>query len=205
MLKLLGCFFMVVDHFGVLFYPDFLLFRIVGRLALPIFAYLVSLGFSRSSNVFSYAKRLFICAVVSQFPFYLIFGMRLNSVFSFFLGVLVLLFLRSKFSVLRVSIAVVFSFLISEIFRFDYGFYGVLLVLIFYYFRGRNFIRYLLIFASAFLYVVVFPVQLFSVFAVVFTDFLKFPELKRGRINKYFFYVFYPVHMLVLWALSVLL
>ena len=71
MLKLLACLFMLIDHTGYLLgqklFPDYyLLFRIVGRLAFPIFAYSVAVGFTKTRSPYRYLLRMATWAVVSE-------------------------------------------------------------------------------------------------------------------------------------------
>ena len=74
MLKLLAILFMTLDHIGAYWglYMDpklYLILRVIGRLAFPIFAWELALGFRRTHNLFKYALRLFALAVVSQLLF----------------------------------------------------------------------------------------------------------------------------------------
>ncbi|WP_066496283.1 TraX family protein [Abyssisolibacter fermentans] len=69
LLKLFAMFTMLIDHVGVSFFPNLLIFRSIGRLALPIFAYQLAIGYSKTSNLKQYSKRLFIFALISQVPY----------------------------------------------------------------------------------------------------------------------------------------
>lgn len=60
---------MVVDHVGALFFPDVPGLRIIGRIALPLYAWCLVVGCSRTRSMPRYILRLFICAVISQ-PLY---------------------------------------------------------------------------------------------------------------------------------------
>ncbi len=68
-LKLFAALCMVIDHIGYVFYPGDALFRVIGRLSFPLFAWLLTQGESKTQNVTAYFKRLFIFALISQ-PFY---------------------------------------------------------------------------------------------------------------------------------------
>ena len=54
---------MVVDHVGVVFYPGEMCWRIVGRLAFPIYAVLVGIGLAKTRDVSLYARRLVLLAL----------------------------------------------------------------------------------------------------------------------------------------------
>jgi hypothetical protein len=59
-LKLLACGLMVVDHLGSIFFPQEPILRAIGRLAYPMFAYLIAEGYSHSKDKTSYLGRLFL-------------------------------------------------------------------------------------------------------------------------------------------------
>jgi len=63
---------MIVDHIG--FFTGNSVFRIIGRLSLPIFAFLIANGFKYTRNVYKYAFRIFLFAIVSEFAFDFCFG-----------------------------------------------------------------------------------------------------------------------------------
>lgn len=69
LLKLLAILTMVIDHIGYMYFPDETLFRIIGRLAFPIFAYQIAIGYSRTSNLKKYTWRLFLFALIAQIPY----------------------------------------------------------------------------------------------------------------------------------------
>ncbi|MHA1898537.1 MAG: TraX family protein, partial [Promethearchaeota archaeon] len=59
---------MVFDHIGAVLYPRIIL-RIIGRLAFPIFAFLIVEGYERTRDPKKYLLRLFLWGMVSQIPF----------------------------------------------------------------------------------------------------------------------------------------
>ena len=69
LLKLLAFAAMLVDHIGYMYYPNVVLFRIVGRLAFPIFAYQIAVGYAHTSNLKKYIQRLTLFAILAQIPF----------------------------------------------------------------------------------------------------------------------------------------
>lgn len=70
LLKIVALLTMLIDHIGYLYFPEEMLFRTIGRIAFPIFAYQVALGFQKTSSRLRYAKRLFIFALISQVPYF---------------------------------------------------------------------------------------------------------------------------------------
>ena len=69
MLECIAYLTMIIDHIGLVFFPNNLDMRIVGRLAFPIFLYMAALGLNRTSDKGKYLKRIFLIAVLSQFPY----------------------------------------------------------------------------------------------------------------------------------------
>lgn len=68
-LKLIAILCMVADHVGTVFFPGYPIFRWIGRLAFPIFAYCLTVGLLYTHDIRRYLGRLAIFAVISQ-PFY---------------------------------------------------------------------------------------------------------------------------------------
>ena len=68
-LKIIACVSMLIDHIGIVFVDNNLFMRAVGRLAFPVFAFLLVQGLLRTSDVRRYLLRLGIFAVVSEMPF----------------------------------------------------------------------------------------------------------------------------------------
>jgi hypothetical protein len=68
-LKLLAFLTMLIDHIGYMFFPNEMIFRIIGRLAFPIFAYQIAVGYSRTSNLKKYVLRLSLFALITQIPY----------------------------------------------------------------------------------------------------------------------------------------
>lgn len=70
LLKIIALVTMLIDHVGYLYFPEEMMFRTIGRIAFPIFAYQVAIGFQKTSSRPRYAKRLFIFALISQVPYF---------------------------------------------------------------------------------------------------------------------------------------
>lgn len=72
-LKLIAIIAMVIDHVGAIFFPDQLWLRGIGRIAFPIFVFLLVEGLYNTSNIKKYLTRLGIFALISEIPFDLVF------------------------------------------------------------------------------------------------------------------------------------
>lgn len=69
LLKILALVTMLIDHVGYALFPGFMFLRIIGRLAFPIFAYQIAIGYSKTSNLKKYTQRLLIFGLISQIPY----------------------------------------------------------------------------------------------------------------------------------------
>jgi hypothetical protein len=77
---------MLIDHIGaVLFtgwlFPDYGVLRLIGRIALPLYAYMIAQGCKRTKNINKYLLRLGLFALISEIPFDLTFWHYLGESF----------------------------------------------------------------------------------------------------------------------------
>lgn len=204
-LKVIGMISMVADHVGVQFFSDqpgllYYGLRIFGRLAFPIFAYLLALGFQRTRDRKKYAMRLGIFALITQIPFQ-IFAGHLNVLFTFLLG---LLFLTAYER--QEPLGMIAAILAAEFLRTDYAGYGLLIILIFYRFGKDKQKSFLYLFGLTALYGTlsvlslghfewVVMIQLACVMAlpVIWHEFQW-----QVQLPKWTGYVFYPAHIAIL-------
>ena len=71
-LKIIAILTMLTDHIGAGLFPSQIWLRMVGRLAFPIFAFLICEGFYHTRDIKRYAVRLGIFAIISEIPFNLL-------------------------------------------------------------------------------------------------------------------------------------
>lgn len=174
---------------------------VIGRLAFPIFCFLLVQGFRHTKDRKKYALRLGIFAVISEVPFDLaffdqIFYWNHNNVFlTLFLGLIALILIErlQKKPVLAGLLTIGIAWT-AELINTDYGAFGVLLIVLLY-FSGQN-PSFLL--PLGVLTFVVLPMGTSAVFSFLL---MCLYNGKRGLRLKYFFYLFYPVHLLLLYAL----
>lgn len=197
-LKLIAIITMAIDHIGFGGYPDQQIFRVIGRLSLPIFCYLLVQGYLHTSNFKKYAGRLFIFAVVSQIPFTYYFGKNeLNIFMTLFVGLLVLYTYENKLWILFLSLL-----LTSIAVPMDYGIYVPFLMMIFYAFEkgmlGQNaFLIWFLLGTIGAAFLSFWPLQIFATLSP-FLIYLVPNADYRIKLPKYFYYAFYPVHLIIL-------
>ena len=208
-LKILAIVTMLVDHIGAVLFPNVIVLRIIGRLAFPVFAYLISEGLLHTSSIKIYLWRLFVFALISEVPFDLAFHGTLyypksqNVFFTLFLGLAAIAFLHtylSRNSVMAIAFAAAAA-LCAEILHSDYGWFGVAVVILFYCFKNYS-TKGVLTFA-----LLVSGYSLFygslEFYAIASSVPILLYNGKKGNLNwKYFFYAFYPVHLLLLYFVS---
>lgn len=68
-LKIIAAVSMTIDHVGAMFFPGQLYWTCIGRLAFPIFCFLIANGFFYTRSKLKYFIRLVVCAFLSQLPF----------------------------------------------------------------------------------------------------------------------------------------
>ncbi|MDO8594160.1 MAG: TraX family protein [bacterium] len=207
-IKLIAVLAMLIDHIGLLFFPEQLLWRVIGRLSFPLFALLIAEGFEKTGSVRKYFFRLLAFAAISQLPYAFFMAAagvspyHLNIFFTLASGLLVLiLFKKTSPAIATVGAILLCAF--TEWFGFDYGAYGVLLILcssLLLRFRNSGTILItLLSFGNTMVgfFLGILSVQLFATMSVPIAYFY---NRERGRhlFPRHFFYWFYPVHMLIL-------
>ncbi len=200
-LKVLAIISMLADHVGAVLYPEAVWLRYAGRLAFPIFCFLLVEGYYHTGNVAKYMARLGIFALISEIPFDLAFHQTLwfpakqNVFVTLFIGLGMLWGLeRERECIIRVGI-VLLSMWAAEFLCCDYGFMGVLLIAVFGITRGKNTARYL---AGA-VWNVFWPSRIQTAGALAMLPIALYNG-QKGRSMKYFFYLFYPVHLFILYV-----
>ncbi len=232
-LKFIAICAMVCDHlawgFVEFMSPLGQVMHVIGRLTIPIMCFFVAEGFRHTSSVKEYIKRMALFWVVAMLPFYLffheIYDYRQNIIFDLLLGLLMLAVLENKRFRLWQRIL-----LGAGIFAISIGIGGwiimpILYILVFYYVKGfKNKAAWICGLTVALEVFLIVAVELnriwhFSQYDWPWYDKLYFlgfmlpllllkqynGEKGRNIIGKYFFYIFYPAHFLVLAALKAIL
>lgn len=192
---------MLMDHIGLMFFPSDPVWRLIGRIAFPIYAYALVQGYIHTSNFKKYAVRLLIIGALSQIPYQLAINHDgLNVVLTLLASLLVLRMLDHIQPGL-VSIWIIAGFsILMEVLPFDYGAYGLLLVLIFKYARSTQMLLmhgllnlvYLLAYGW-----VIQMVSLVPTLMIVFGPRL-WERLEARRMPAWIWRSFYPAHLALL-------
>ena len=202
-LKLFGFAAMTLDHIGAVFFPQIPLLRILGRTAMPVFCFCIAQGFRHTSDVQRYGLRLLFFALLSEIPFDLAFYGRLffplyqNVFFTLFCGLFCLYwadcFPQFGWAGILLS-CIAAQFLLCS----DYGAYGVLLIVLFYYYESVTWDTAVFM-ALLTLGFFGFSLQLFALLAL---PVLYYYNREKGAALHRYFYLYYPVHLLILAAIK---
>ena len=241
-LKMIALITMLIDHVGAALlwryieaiggYQDeilvtiYQLMRYVGRMAFPIYCFLLVEGFLHTRSVGKYALRLGIFALISEVPFDLalnkkVWDMSSNNVFfTLLIGLLLIwgisfvekffAFWREKeldifiggLATFTVGILMIAPalYVAESVLNTDYGMGGVLAILLLYLFRSNRYLAYGL--AIIALYILSSSSE---ILALLMLYPLSMYDGTRGQNTKYMFYAFYPAHLLILGLLCMVL
>lgn len=228
-LKMIAICSMVIDHLAwgfVEFYsvPGQIL-HVMGRLTIPIMCFFVAEGFRKTSSVSGYIDRMLTFGLVSVIPFYIFFheeyGYRTNIIFDLLFGLLALTLLEGKYRKWQKVLGMTGIFAVSMC-AGGWPILPTLFILIFYY--GRSFKQKVILFVAADVGTVltlVVAISLNSVYHFSHYEWVwwdKFYQLgfilalpllycyngEKGKLfgGRYFFYLFYPVHFVILSAIK---
>jgi hypothetical protein len=217
LLKIIAIATMVLDHVAAILYPDLLILHIIGRLSFPLFAYLVVLGVKSTKKPRKYMATLLLFATISQVPYYLAFGIqpfeRLNILFSLFLSAVTIYYYNKR------SMLAFVPLLLSIIMPTEGSYYVVVTAI------GMNLLMDAPKLGALVLFVlnIQFPfisydienqIQVLALFALPLiylhiNGWLKkeiiIPENSLAyTIRKYAFYIFYPLHLALLFLIKLL-
>lgn len=207
-LKIIACVTMLIDHIGAVLLPDLLFLRLIGRVAFPIFAFLIAQGYIHTHNSKKYLIRLFIFALISEIPSNLAFkgqpiclGSTLNIFFTLFLGLLAI-YIYDHYKKLSIIPLIIIA-VVAHYFKVDYGIYGIAMIFSFYFFRDDLYkqmfgLCLVSLGYEGYIYIrenYINYVQMYSLASLII---LYFYNGKKGYNLKYLFYFFYPVHLIIL-------
>lgn len=217
-LKLLAAFFMLVDHTGLLLFPRLISMRLIGRLAYPIFAFMIAQGCCYTRNKLRYFFQIFSLAAVCQLVYYLVDGTTYFSIlvtFSLSIGMIYGLQWAKKaegwrklpaLTVFLLSVAGVW--LLNRLVEIDYGFWGCMVPVCSALFpeRGKPAKWSTLLATGVGLTVLAVSLGGLQYYCLLALPLLALYNGTRGkRPMKFFFYIFYPAHLVLLQLIAWLL
>lgn len=219
-LKIIAMVSMLFDHVGKELLPQYSVLQIIGRLAFPIFAYMIAEGCFYTKNKIKYFLTIFILGTGCQIVYSIAEHSFYQNVLITFSLSIALIFSLENFRIKKenisgiilfftVSVVFVLTMVLPEVlkeygFQVDYGIFGVLLPVVVFY--GKNKLQKLS-FATIILVLLAYSfgggMQWFSLLSV---PILALYNQKRGKYNiKPLFYIFYPVHLVVIYFISLVL
>ena len=216
MLKLIALVSMTVDHIGFYFFPENMIFRYVGRVAFPLFAYFIAEGCKYTKNRKKHLVTMTIVGVICQVVYTLATGsLYMNIFITFVLSVsLIYLFDNAKKSSSKVKMLLALAFLVVVVFvceflpgiiastgfNIDYGIIGVMLPVLIYNMKTK---RGKLIVTAGALLLLTLTNGLWHIFNLCSLPLLYFYNGKKGKAKlKYLFYIYYPLHLVIIFLIN---
>ena len=220
MLKIIAMISMVFDHVGDVFFPEISWLRMVGRLAMPIFAFCITEGYIHTRSRNKYLLRMGIFALVSEVPFDLAFEGNINLshqniMLSFFISIAALMLfdlirgpkseIKGRYSVWRTILgvlAVIAMAAVAMLVKADYTMFAVAAVFLFYVFKDVN--HYVRPIPGVAFLALTRTMGYYCTTGLSIVPLLLYNG-KKGKGLKWLFYAFYPGHLLLLFLLKLLL
>lgn len=214
---------MLSDHAGVLLFPQISILRAVGRISMPLFAFLIAEGCRHTRSKEKYFLRLFALGAACQI-IYIIFSGGFDNYFNILLTYAaavgsIIIFERiverhrlsgqKKYASLLITVSAIVIIVagIFSVFDFSYGLWAVAMIYAAYFFRIEN-LRFAAFSLFLILYCIYctltgFPIQFFSLLSLPLI--VLYNGEKGNMIPSWFWYLFYPVHLGILWLIKTLI
>ncbi len=232
-LKIIALISMTIDHIGLMFFPQYNIFRIIGRIALPIFSFMIAEGCRYTKNKLRYFLTVFLLGMVCQIAYGLYSDdIYLNILLTFSISILLVYALQNiknaffdaserlitkAISVFVFILAVAAVYIVNLFIVIDYGFFGCVLPVFASIFHvpkncesskltklDNNLSSVLLLSFGMLLLTIASGIN--QAWCFLSLPFLLLYSGKRGKLRiKYFFYLYYPAHLLLLEAISLII
>lgn len=225
-LKIIAMVSMALDHIGLLFFPTVDIFRILGRIAFPIFAYMIAEGCRYTKNRAKYLGMIAGMGILFQVVYFVAMKSLYQGILVTFSLAIITIYaidgiLKSKklwvilASVASLAFVAVFVFVLPTLlkgtdFDIDYGLWGILLPVVVYLLPNRLWrtIGMALLLLARAIHYTVFPVSLglLQWYSLIPILLLALYNGERGKARmKYVFYIFYPAHLVILYGIAILI
>lgn len=214
-IKIIAVITMLFDHSGYVIFNSFSFFNYIGRIALPLFAFQISEGYSHTRDVKKYLSRLLVFAIISQIPFMLYeFSIgkefSFNVLFTFCITLLALIIYdKQKNKFVGFAIAILIAS-ISYFIRLAYAPLGIAIIFIFHIFKKRKVYMSLLYILACILNYLPNLIQYNFYYKYIILCICTFLPIipillyngKKGKDFKYLLYLFYPLHLIILFLIN---
>ncbi len=219
-LKLIAAVTMLIDHMGLMFFPQHMIFRVIGRLSFPIYAFMIAEGCHYTKNRLRYFLNVFLLGAACQVVYFVFANdTTINILLTFSCSIPIIYLLQDwkataqHWRMIPFGAAIGLVYVLSKHILFLYEFWGIMIpVFVALSYPPRNAKRntehrycsvallglgLLLLCADS------HPLQYYSLLAL---PILLLYSGNRGKGNfKYVFYLFYPLHLAALQAIAWLL
>lgn len=221
--KIFAAVVMLIDHIGAYLFPDLMILRIIGRMALPVFAWFIAEGCRHTHSMGKYALRLAVTAIVAEpcvdFAKNGTFAMDWSgqSILLTLLFGILSIWAFQRFGDMAGGAVAILCCSLAQVCNCDYKWYGVMLVLLFYYckqvpLQAAGYVVLSLLWQWDMVvgwitndqlhYYLEWPHQFWGILAFIP---LALYNGEQGPRFKWFFYIFYPAHLLVIGGLATLI
>lgn len=225
-LKIIAMISMAFDHIGLLFFPNVAIFRIIGRIAFPIFAYMIAEGCRYTKNRAKYLGMIGAMAVAFQLVYFVAMESLYQGILVTFSLAIITIYsidgiIKGKklwgrlASVVALAGVVFFVFVLPKLlvgtdFDIDYGVWGILLPLAVYFLPNRPWrlgaITLLLVVRAIYYSANAISLGTLQWFSLLTVPLLFLYNGERGKAKmKYVFYIFYPAHLVILYGIAILI
>lgn len=222
-LKIFALIFMIIDHTGFILFPGQTIFRAIGRLAFPLFAYQMAVGFSHTRNKEKHILKLLLFAILCQIPNLIMINIyenaiMFNIIFTFVLALLIIYsiekfkFIESTGTTKKINFKnLLFSLVLTTVLiligiylKVDYGWYGILLTVAFYFTLHKKILSIIAFFILLnlnhiinhnFMSLLAYISMFDCIFILLFNG-------KRGYKFSWVFYALYIFHFIPLLAIK---
>ena len=229
-LKVIAVLSMLIDHIGLFFLRDYeeiyWICRAIGRLSFPLFCFILVEGYFHTKNRMEYAIRLGVFAFISEIPYNLMYGRLIylekqNVMFTLFIGFMVIWALdliigyavkypkiildkigMNLMNIILETVVIVLGLAMAGFLETTYSYPGVMLIIAFFVLR-KNWLGQVAVNGIFNIAMFDLNVQWVGVFSLLpMALYNGKPGCRKG---KYFFYWFYPVHLVVLITIRIIL
>ncbi len=218
-LKIIALVSMTLDHIGVILFPQYEIFRILGRVAMPVFAFMIAEGCAYTRRKARYFVSVFGVGIVCFVGYLVALGaVYLNVLITYSFSIAVIYGLqyalgsKNKAAYLLPAVTVLISAFMNcvmpyvtgrEEWSVDYGFFGTLLPVMIYVLKDFRLKLLSVALGLTLLGLSFGGFQWWAYFSILF---LIFYDGTRGKLKlKYLFYVYFPLHFVLLYGISLLI
>ena len=215
-LKLIALLAMTIDHIGAYLLPQYSILRIIGRLAFPVFAYMIAEGCKYTKNRRRYLSDMTYLAFICQAASFLATrSLNMCIIVTFSLSITIIytidyMLKKRDTKSFAASLGVLFAvYFVSEMlpkaligtdYNIDYGFFGILTPVFIYIGKSKLEKISMAAFALVLVASALGGVQWYALLAI---PLLIIYNGKRGKMKlKNFFYIYYPAHLAVIYLIG---